>query len=368
MPKPKQSLVQTTVTALFMTFSVVLLSVAASGCFHFHGKDTSSSSGNFKVGIVFDKGGKDDKSFNSAAYRGAMKAKEDQKVFVKYIEATDDNAYEGALRAFARKNFDLIIAIGVSQAEAIKKASVSFPKEHFAIVDAEVEAPNVRSLMFKEQEGSYLVGAAAAMASKTGKIGFIGGMDIPLIRRFEWGYVAGAKKINPNIQCTTNFIGVTSEAWNNPAKAKELSLDQFGADVDVIFAAAGASNSGLFDAVEETRRLAIGVDSNQDAIKPGLVLTSMLKRVDQAVYAAITDAQKAKETENTPQNSKASRATGYVGGIQYFGLENQGIDYSVDESNAKVLTPEMKTRLEQLKADIISGKIQVPDYYQRASQ
>jgi len=334
---------------LRFTLLSAILCVAGSGCFHFNGKDEAHTSSGFKVGIVFDKGGKDDKSFNNAAYRGAMKAKEEQKVFVKYIEATDDNAYEGALRAFARKNFDLIIAIGVSQAEAIKKAAVAFPKEHFAIVDAEVDAPNVRSLMFKEHEGSYLVGAAAAMASKTGKIGFIGGMDIPLIRRFEWGYVAGAKKINPNIQCTTNFIGVTSEAWNNPAKAKELSLGQFGADVDVIFAAAGASNSGLFDAVEETHKLAIGVDSNQDAIKPGLVLTSMLKRVDQAVYTAIMDA----------------KTTKYVGGIQYFGLDNQGIDYSVDESNANVLTPAIKTRLEQLKADILAGKIQVPDYYKK---
>jgi basic membrane protein A len=344
------------------SISVAFLCVVVSGCFHFSGKDAATSTtGNFRVGIVFDKGGKDDKSFNSAAYRGAMKAKEEQKVFFKYVEATDDNAYEGALRAFAHKNFDLIIAIGFSQAEAIKKASIAFPREHFAIIDAPVEAPNVRSLMFKEHEGSYLVGAAAAMASKTGKIGFIGGMDIPLIRRFEWGYVAGAKKINPNIQITTNFIGVTSEAWNNPAKAKELSLDQFGSDIDVIFAAAGASNSGLFDAVEETHKLAIGVDSNQDAIKPGLVLTSMLKRVDQVVYQAIVDAKKAKDTDG-------AKPTSYTGGVQYFGLDNQGIDYSYDDYNAKVLTPEIRTRLEQLKADIIAGKIQVPDYYKRASQ
>jgi basic membrane protein A len=306
--------------------------------------------GKVKVGIVFDKGGKDDKSFNNAAYRGAMKAKAEKKVFFKYIEATDDNAYEGALRAFARKNFDLIIAIGVSQAEAVKKAANAFPERHFAVVDAEVDAPNVRSLLFDEQEGCYLVGAAAAMASRTGKIGFIGGMDIPLIRRFELGYLAGAKKINPHIRSIVNYIGVTSEAWNNPAKAKELALSQYGSDADVVFAAAGASNSGLFDAVEETGKLAIGVDSNQDWVKPGRVLTSMLKRVDQAVYAAISDAVEGR----------------YTAGIQRFGLSNQGVDYSVDSYNEKILTLEMRTRLEALKAEIVAGKIAVPDYYKKA--
>jgi basic membrane protein A len=313
-----------------------------------HHNDALSPGGNqLRIGIVFDKGGKDDKSFNNAAYRGAMKAKDDFKVFVKYIEATDDSAYDGALRAFAHKDFNLIIAIGVSQAEAIKKVSHAFPDKHFAIVDAEVDASNVRSLLFQEQEGCYLVGAAAAMASHTGKIGFLGGMDIPLIRRFEMGYIAGAKKINPKIQMVSNFIGVTSEAWNNPAKAKELAMDQYGDGVDVVFAAAGASNSGLFDAAEESGKYAIGVDSNQDWVKPGLVLTSMLKRVDQAVYSAISD---------------ASRGN-YSSGVQRFGLVNGGVDYSSDEFNEKILTPEMKAKLDSLKADIITRKIAVPDFY-----
>jgi basic membrane protein A len=313
-----------------------------------HHHDSGGASANqLKIGIVFDKGGKDDKSFNNAAYKGAMKAKDDFKVFVKYIEATDDSAYEGALRAFAHKDFNLIIAIGVSQAEAIKKVAHAFPDKHFAIVDAEVDSPNVRSLLFQEQEGCYLVGAAAAMASKTGKIGFLGGMDIPLIRRFQLGYIAGAKKINPKIDVVSNFIGVTSEAWNNPAKAKELAMDQFGEDVDVVFAAAGASNAGLFDAVEESGKLAIGCDSNQDWVKPGLVLTSMLKRVDQAVYSAISDASR----------------SNYSGGLQRFGLVNGGVDYSSDEYNQKVLTVEMKAKLDNLKTEIIAGKISVPDFY-----
>ena len=184
----------------------------------------------FRVGLVLDKGGKDDKSFNSAAFKGAMKAKDDLKLFVKYVEASDDNSFEPMLRSFAQKDFDLIVAVGVSQAEAVKKVAEKFPQKHFAIVDAEVKAPNVRSLLFEEHEGSYLVGAIAALASKSGVIGFIGGMDIPLIRRFELGYSSGAKKVNPAIKVVTNYIGVTADAWTNPAKAKELAISQYDSE------------------------------------------------------------------------------------------------------------------------------------------
>lgn len=305
--------------------------------------------GPIKVGLVFDKGGKDDRSFNAAAFKGAMKAKDDLKVFVKYVEATDDNAFEPMLRAFAQKDFDLIIGIGISQAEAIKKVAAAFPQKHFAVVDAEVKAENVRSLLFEEHEGSYLVGAIAALSSKTGKIGFIGGMDIPLIRRFEMGYAAGAKKMRPGIKVVSNFVGVTGEAWNNPAKAKELAITQYGGGADVIFAAAGASNAGLFDAAEEARKFAIGVDSNQNYIKPGLVLTSMLKRVDTAVFDTILDGTEGK----------------YPGGIRRFGLANQGVDYAVDNFNEKLLTPEIRKQIEQLRMQILQGKLHVPDYYKK---
>jgi basic membrane protein A len=253
------------------------------------------------------------------------------------------------MRAFAEKDFDLIIAIGVSQAEAVRKVAAQFPNKHFSVVDAEVKAPNVRALLFEEHEGSYLVGAAAALASKTGKVGFIGGMDIPLIRRFQLAYEAGAKKINPKMVVESNFVGVTGEAWNNPAKAKELALSQYDGGVDVIFGAAGASNAGIFDAVEERHKLAIGCDSNQNWIKPGLVLTSMLKRVDTAVEQTIEDSAQGK----------------FIGGIERFGLANRGIDYALDEFNRKVLTPEMQSKLEKLKALIIAGKIVVPDYYRQ---
>lgn len=305
-----------------------------------------------KVGLVFDKGGKDDRSFNAAAFRGAMKAKDDLKVFVKYVEATDDNAFEGLLRSFAQKNFDLIVGIGVSQADAVKKVSKKFPNSKFAIVDAEVNEPNVRSLLFEEHEGSYLVGALAALASKTGKLGFIGGMDIPLIRRFEKGFEAGAKKVNPNAIVTSNYIGVTGEAWNNPAKAKELAISQYSSGVDVIFSAAGASNGGLFDAAEEKQKLAIGVDSNQNYIKPGRILTSMLKRVDIAVFNTILDLHQG----------------AFTAGVKRYGLANQGIDYALDDYNKALISTEMLKKVEQLKLSILNGKVQVPDYYRLKKQ
>jgi basic membrane protein A len=306
-------------------------------------------SAEFKVGLVLDRGGKDDKSFNSSAYQGATEAKEKLGVFVKYVEAADDNAFEPMLRAFAQRDFDLIIGIGFAQKEAIKKVAGQFPKKHFAIVDAQVDAPNVRCLMFEEHEGAYLVGAIAAMTSKTGKIGFIGGMDIPLIRRFHLAYEAGAKKINPQVTILANYVGITSEAWNNPPKGKELAVSQYDSGADIVFAAAGASGLGVFDAAEEKKQFAIGVDANQDWTKPGLILTSMLKHVDQSVYSTIEEA----------------KSGAFVGGVKKFGLANKGIDYSFDQYNEKILTEAVRKRADELKAEIIAGKIDVPDYYKK---
>ncbi len=316
-------------------------------------QSTSAHADPFRVGVVLDKGGKDDKSFNASAHAGATRARDELKVTYKYVEATDDNAIESLLRAFAQKDFDLIIGVGFVQAEAVKKAALAFPKKQFAIVDGEVDAPNVRSRMFEEQEGSYLMGAAAAIASKTGKVGFVGGMDVPLIRRFEMGYSAGAKKVNAKVEVISGFVGVTGDAWNNPPKAKELALNQYNGGVDVIFQAAGASGAGVFDAAEEKKKFVIGVDSNQNWIKPGLVLTSMLKRVDVAVFDLIRESM----------NSKGK----IVDGTQRFGLKSKGIDYALDSNNEKVFTPEMKKRLEELKSQIIAGKIKVPDYYKLKS-
>ena len=305
----------------------------------------------FKVGMVLDKGGKDDKSFNASAHAGATLAKEKLHIGYKYVEATDDNAFESLLRAFAQKDFDLIVGVGFAQREAIKKVAQAFPKKHFVLIDSEVDLPNVRSLMFEEHEGSFIVGAAAALVSKSGKVGFVGGMDVPLIRRFEMGYVAGAKHANPKVVVKANYVGVTGDAWNNPPKAKELALAQYDAGVDVIFQAAGASGAGVFDAAEEKKKFAIGVDSNQNWVKPGLVLTSMLKRIDVALYDTIDEAIK---------NQGAIK-----GGTHRFGLASKGVDYAMDQNNAKIFTPELKKKIEELKAQIIAVKIQVPDYYKK---
>jgi basic membrane protein A len=303
--------------------------------------------GEFRVGLVLDRGGKDDKSFNASAFAGATRAKEKLGISLKVVEATDDNAFEPLLRAFAQRGCDLIIGIGFAQKEAVARVAAKFPQTHFAIVDAAVDAPNVRSLLFEEHEGAYLVGAIAALVSKSGKVGFVGGMDIPLIHRFSLAYEAGARQINPQATVFINYVGVTSEAWNNPPKGKELALSQYNRGADVVFAAAGASGSGVFDAAEEQKKFVIGCDSNQNWMKPGRVLTSMLKRVDEAVYATIADCQGGK----------------FSGGTRQFGLANKGIDYAVDQFNSGILSESTRQKAEELKAQIISGKIQVPDYY-----
>lgn len=303
--------------------------------------------GKLKIGLVLDKGGKEDKSFNSAAYLGARQAEKELDIELKYVEASDINSIENLHRQFAKKKFDLIIGIGFAQQDAIKKVALQNPHVKFALVDGQVVANNVRSLLFEEHQGSFLVGYLAAMKSKTKKVGFIGGMDIPLIRRFAMGYMAGVKYFNKSFAVQENYIGITSESWNNPAKAKELALNQFQQGVDIIFVAAGASNSGVFDAAEEKKMLAIGVDSNQNWMKPGFILTSMLKRVDKAVFATIEDLKNGR----------------FTSGVVKYGLKDKGIDYSIDKFNEKLVTADDIKKLDTIKSDIISQKINVPDFY-----
>lgn len=300
-----------------------------------------------KIGLVLDKGGKEDKSFNSAAYLGATQAEKELGIELKYVEATDINSIENLHRQFAKKKFDLIIGIGFAQQDAIKKVAAQNPGVKFAIVDGEVSAPNVRSLLFEEHQGSFLVGYLAAMKSKTKKVGYIGGMDIPMIRRFATGYVAGVKHFDKSYNVLENYIGITADSWNNPAKAKELALNQFQQGADIIFVAAGASNSGVFDAAEEKKLLAIGVDSNQNWMKPGVILTSMLKRVDRAVFATIQDLKENKFTSGTVR----------------YGLKDKGVDYAMDKYNEKLVSADELKKLEKVKADIMSNKINVPDFY-----
>jgi basic membrane protein A len=328
-----------------MQFTKILTLALALGAFVLSASPCSHAE--IKVGLVLEKSGKDDKSFNASAYQGVKRAEKELGVTTKTVEAPDNSAYESLQRAFADKKFDLIIAVGFHQLESVQKNAVRFPNQKFILVDEDAKMPNVRSVMFEEHEGSYLVGALAALHSKTGKVGFIGGMDVPLIRRFQLGYEAGVKKINPKAEVFVNYLGITGDAWNNPPKAKELALDQYNRGADIIFVAAGNSGLGVFDAAEEQKKFAIGVDSNQDWIKPGYILTSMLKHVDEAVFDSI----------------KLFKEGKFTTGLTRYGVKSKGVDYAVDEFNGKLITPDDKKKLEALRAEIVSGKIKVPDYY-----
>jgi basic membrane protein A len=246
----------------------------------------------------------------------------------------------------ARRGATIIVAIGFTQASAVEKIAKQYPSLKFTIIDAVVDLPNVQSVNFREQESSFLCGMAAAMASKTGKVGFVGGMDIPLIRKFALGYVEGAHYVNPKAEVFQNMTGTTPAAWGDPTKGAELAKSQFGRGADVVFHAAGATGIGVMQAAADAGKLSIGCDSNQDYLHPGSVLTSAVKRVDVAVFQAFMNAKNGT----------------WKPGQVVLGLAEQGIDYSYDEHNQKVLTPEMKQRLDQAKADIISGKIKVSEY------
>ncbi len=291
--------------------------------------------------VIYDMGGKFDKSFNQAGYDGAERwKKETGKPYLEF-EIANPTQREQAARRMAERGANPIVGIGFSQGSSIEKVAKEFPKLQFAIIDSVINLPNVQSIVFKEHEGSFLVGMMAAMASKTGKVGFVGGMDIPLIRKFQCGYEQGARYANPKVETSANMTGTTPTAWNDPARGAELAKSQFASGVDVVFAAAGGTGVGVYQAAKDAGKLAIGVDSNQNHLHPGTMLTSMVKRVDVAVYNAFK---------------------GVTPGVAALGLKEGGVDYALDDNNAKLVTAEMKKKVDAAKADIISGKIKVIDY------
>ncbi|MCC4244385.1 BMP family ABC transporter substrate-binding protein [Stappia indica] len=296
--------------------------------------------------VVYDLGGKNDKSFNEAAFIGAEKFKADTGIDYRDFEIQNDSQREQALRNFARRGANPVIAIGFLHANALTKVAKEFPDTQFAIVDEKVDLPNVRSIVFKEHEGSYIVGKLAAMASQSGKVGFVGGMDIQLIRKFACGYKQGVKETNADIEILENMTGSTGAAFNDPVKGGELAKSQIDRGADVIYHAAGATGLGVLQAAADAGKLGIGVDSNQNAVHPGKVLTSMLKRVDVAVEKAFTDAKDGNWTS----------------GVYSLGLAEDGVDWALDDNNKALITDEMKAAVDQAKADIISGKIVVHDY------
>ena len=297
--------------------------------------------------VIYDLGGKFDKSFNEAAYNGAEAWKAATGGTYLDLELQNDAQREQALRRFAGQGANPIVMAGFSWTAALTTVAPEFPDTNFVVIDTVVDAPNVQSIIFDEHTGSFLVGALAALKSETGTVGFVGGMDVPLIHKFYCGYAQGAKAVNPDITVIENYTGTTPAAWNDPVTAGELTKAAIDAGADVIFAAAGGSGLGVLQAAKDAGKFSIGVDSNQNYLQPGSVLTSMLKRVDVAVQTALTEA--------------GDDAT-FKPGLLVMGLAQEGVGYSLDEHNASLITDEMKAKVDELSAQIQAGTITVHDY------
>jgi len=307
---------------------------------------SSSFAQSFTPAVIYDQAGKFDKSFNEAAYNGAERFKKDFHVDYHDAQISSDAQKEQLLRNLARNHSDLIVAVGFSYTQAVETVAKEFPKVKFTIIDSVAKGPNVQSILFREQEGSFLVGMAAAMKSKSGTVGFIGGMDVPLIRAFGCGYVQGVKYINKNDQVIQNMTGSTPAAFNDPARGTELAKSQFDRGVDVVFSAAGGTGMGVLQAAKGAKKYSIGVDSNQNYLFPGSVLTSMVKRVDNAVYQAF----------------KSAKNGTWKPDVEVMGLKDNGVDWALDANNRKLITPDMEKRINLARQEIISGKIKVVDY------
>ena len=305
------------------------------------------SAAEFKPAVIYDMGGKFDKSFNEGVWNGVKKFTDETGVEVMEFEVTNETQREQAMRRMAERGATIILGVGFAQADAISKVAAEYPDKKFSIIDVGwLDAPNLRQYVFKEHEGSYLVGVAAALASQTNKVGFVGGMDIPLIRKFACGYVGGVKSVSGSADVYQNMTGTTPSAWNDPGKGAELAKSQIDRGADVVYHAAGGTGVGVIQAAADAGKLAIGVDSNQNGMAPGSVLTSMLKRVDVAAYETFTDAM----------------GGSFSSGIKVLGVAEGGVDWAIDENNASLITAEIKTAVEQARGDILSGKVVVHNY------
>ncbi|MES2143624.1 MAG: BMP family ABC transporter substrate-binding protein [Pseudomonadota bacterium] len=294
--------------------------------------------------LIYDLGGKFDKSFNEAAFNGATKWATETGGTFKELEMQDEAQREQALRRLAEAGANPVVMTGFAFGDVLNKVAPDFPDTKFAIIDMVVDQPNVKSVVFNEHEGSYLVGMMAGLATKTGTVGFIGGMDIPLIRKFGCGYAQGVLAARPDAKIVLNMTGTTPAAWNDPVKGAELATAQQSQGADVIYAAAGGTGIGVLQTAADLGILSIGVDSNQNYMHPGKVLTSMLKRVDNAVYEAFKEGVDLKP------------------GINVMGLANDGVGYAMDENNASLVTPEMQATVDAAAAKIKSGELVVHDY------
>lgn len=295
--------------------------------------------------VMFDIGGKFDRSFNQAAYDGAERFKKETGVTYNEFEITNTAEREQAIRNLARRGASVVIAVGFNNHGAIETVAKEFPNVRFTIIDSVVDLPNVQSVTFREHEGSFLVGMAAALVSKTGKVGFVGGMDVPIIRKFYKGYEEGAKFAKPSVEVFMNMTGTTPTAFRDPTRGAELARGQFDRGVDVVFAAAGSTGTGVYQAAKDAGKFAIGVDSNQNHLHPGTMLTSMIKRVDIAVYEAMTQA----------------RAGTWKPGARALGLKEEGVGMAIDDNNRALLSADVLKRIDEARQAIIDGKIVVTD-------
>ena len=296
--------------------------------------------------IIYDLGGKFDRSFNEGVFNGATRFQEETGVEFREFEPQNDAQREQAMRRFAQQGFSPILAVGFSQQSALERVAAEFPETEFAIIDSVVDLPNVASYVFKEHEGSYLVGMLAALKSESGTVGFVGGMDIPLIRRFACGYAQGVNAVNPDAEVIVNMTGTTGAAWNDPVRGGELTRAQVEQGADVVYHAAGGTGVGVLRAAADAGIFGIGVDSNQNAMHPGSVLTSMLKRVDNATYQVFT----------------AANGGEFAPGLQVLGLAEGGVGWALDENNESLITEEMKAAVAEAEAEIVSGAVTVHDY------
>ena len=308
---------------------------------------TASFAQEFKPAVIYDLGGKFDKSFNEGVYNGLQRFTKETGIEVMEFEVTNEAQREQAMRRMLQRGATLILGVGFGQADAIDKIAGENPDKLFSIIDVNwLDKPNLRQYSFKEEEGSYLVGIAAAMTSTTGKVGFVGGMDIPLIRAFACGYEQGAKSVSSDIVVYQNMTGTTPAAWNDPARGAELAQSQIDRGADVVYQAAGGTGSGVIQAMKDAGKYSIGVDSNQNHIAPGSVLTSMLKRVDVAAYETMMDGKNGS----------------FTAGVRTLGLAEDGVGWALDEHNAALISDDMKAMIDAAADKIKSGEIDVHDY------
>lgn len=301
----------------------------------------------FKPAVIYDMGGKFDESFNEGVYNGIKRFTDETGVEVMEFEVTNEAQRQQAMERMVQRGATVVLGVGFAQADAINAVAEANPDVKFSIIDVNwLDQPNLRQYAFKEQEGSYLVGIAAAMASETGTVGFVGGMDIPLIRAFACGYKQGAKSASADVSIIENMTGTTPAAWNDPAKGAELTQSQIDRGADVVYQAAGGTGVGVIQAAADAGKLAIGVDSNQNHMAPGNVLTSMLKRVDVAAYETMKDAMDGN----------------FDTGIRNLGIAEDGVGWALDEHNASLISDDMKAAIDAATDKIKSGEIVVHDY------